>query len=114
MTPALEGMHLTPIGNGNVLLEPGEGLDPSDPDAYLTALLAHLQQQGARRLVYDLKNVPLVDTVYYDWLMAVHAQCRVMNIEMVAVHMRPPAAYALTQTLAAPPPFRCALDVDRM
>ena len=38
-----EGIHLTPIGDGNVLLEPGEGLDPSNPDALVAPVLEFLQ-----------------------------------------------------------------------
>ncbi|OBS10167.1 hypothetical protein [Acidihalobacter prosperus] len=112
-TPTLSGMHLTRIGLGNILLEPGEGLDPADPDAYLEPLLAHIQRRAACRLIYDLKNVPLIDEVYYRWLLAVHALCGIANIEMVVVHMRPAAAFALSRLIDEPPPFRCALEVAR-
>jgi len=50
-----EGIHLTPIGDGNVLLEPGEGLDPSNPEALVAPVLEFLQNNQAQRLVYDLK-----------------------------------------------------------
>ncbi|AOU98877.1 hypothetical protein BI364_13730 [Acidihalobacter yilgarnensis] len=113
MVPVLSGMHLTRIGQGNILLEPGEGLDPADPDAYLEPLLAHIQKRAAKRLIYDLKNVPFIDAIYYQWLVAVHDLCNIANIEMVAVHMRPAAAYALSRILEVPPPFRCALEVER-
>ncbi len=108
-----EGMHLTPIGGGNVLLEPGEALDPSDPDAYLVALLTYLQQQRAARLIYDLKNVVVIDALYYAWLKRLHALCAVSGIELVAVNMRPAAAYALALVLDETPPFSCALNVNR-
>lgn len=108
-----EGMHLTPIGGGNVLLEPGEALDPTDPDAYLVALLGYLQQQRAKRLIYDLKNVAVIEAMYYGWLKRLHALCAVSGIELVAVNMRPAAAYALALVLDETPPFTCALNVDR-
>lgn len=108
----LEAMHLTPIGNATVLLEPSEALDPSNPDAYLVPLLGYLQQQRAARLLYDLRNVCVVDLLYYNWLTAVHELCRIANIKMVTVNMRPAAAYALALRLKEPPPFACALDVN--
>ena len=107
-----DAMHLTPIGDATVLLEPSEALDPSTPDHYLVPLLDYLQKQRATRLLYDLHNVAVIDRVYYDWLTAIHALCHVANIKMIAVNMRPTAAYALALRLETPPPFRCALDVD--
>lgn len=109
----IQGMHLTPIGSGIVLLEPGEGLDPSDPDAYLKDVVGYLQRQRASRLIYDLTNVPLIDRIYYDWLKMLSDICQVAGVQLVAVNMAPAAAFALAQLLDAPPPFVCALDVDR-
>ncbi len=109
----IEGMHLTPLGGGDVLLEPGEGLDPGDPDAYTEPLLAWLQGQRARRLIYDIGNVALVDRLYYAWLLRLERLCRLADVELVVVNMRPVAAFALARTLDGPPPFSCALDVDR-
>lgn len=109
-----EGIHLTPIGDGNVLLEPGEGLDPSDPGALVAPVLEFLQNNEARRLVYDLKNVRLIDEVYYAWLTKLSATCRIANVEMVTVNMQPAAAYALSLTLDKPTPFTCALDIHSL
>ena len=109
-----EGIHLTPIGDGNVLLEPGEGLDPSDPGALVAPVLEFLQTNEARRLVYDLKNVRLIDEVYYAWLTKLSATCRIANVEMVTVNMQPAAAYALSLTLDKPTPFTCALDIHSL
>ena len=109
-----EGIHLTPIGDGNVLLEPGEGLDPSNPGALVAPVLEFLQNNDARRLVYDLKNVRLIDEVYYTWLTKLNATCRIANVEMVTVNMQPAAAYALSLTLKDPTPFTCALDIHHL
>ena len=108
----IEGMHLTPIGDGNVLLEPGEGIDPGNHDAYLTSLLEYLQQHNAQRLLYDLKSIRIIDSVYYRWLTALYTHCRISGIELITVNMRPAAAYALAIMLDKPPPFNCALDID--
>jgi len=97
-----EGIHLTPIGDGNVLLEPGEGLDPSDPDALVAPVLEFLQNNQAQRLVYD------------PWLTKLSATCRIANVEMVTVNMQPAAAYALSLTLDKPTPFTCALDIHSL
>ncbi|OOG21218.1 hypothetical protein B1C78_16485 [Thioalkalivibrio denitrificans] len=109
----IQGMHLTPIGGAVVLLEPGDGLDPTDADAYLEPLASYLQVQEARRLIYDLATVPVIDGVYYDWLKSVHAICAICGVEMVVAGMTPSAAYALAHTLNETPPFACALNVDR-
>lgn len=109
----VQGMHLTPIGDGNVLLEPTDGLDPGEPDTYLVPLTGTLQQMRARRLLYDLKNVPVVDNLYYTWLVTVAVMCRISGIDMVAVNIRPATAYALALTMKDNPPFGCALDVNR-
>lgn len=110
----IEGIHLTPIGDGNVLLEPGEGLDPSNPEALLAPVLEFLQGHQACRLVYDLKNVRLIDEIYYGWLTKLSSTCRVANVEMVTVNMQPAAAYALSLTLNGSPPFRCALNIHHL
>ena len=108
----IPGIHLTPIGDDCVLLEPGEGLDPTDPDAYLVPLLGYLQKQRARFLIYDLKTVALIDHVYYAWMTAMNSLCLISGITMVAANIRPHAAYALSQLIAGNPPFPCALNVD--
>ena len=108
----VKGIHLTPIGGGKVLLEPSEGLDPGRPDDYLEGLAEALGELSGRRLIYDLKSVPLVDTLYYDWLRRLHALCSISGVEMVVVNMQPAAAYALAMAMGDDPPFRCALDVD--
>lgn len=107
------GMHLTEIGDGVVLLEPTEGLDPSDPDGYLTMLLEFFTARRPRRLIYDLRSVAVIDSVMYDWLKRVSGACAISDVEMVAVNIRPEAAFALARRLDGGPPFRCALDVDR-
>jgi rsbT antagonist protein RsbS len=109
----IQGMHLTHIGNATLLLEPGAGLDPGDPDSYLEPLAAYLQQADARRLIYDLSEVPIVDALYYSWLTQVHAIARICGVRMIAAGMNASAAYALAATLNETPPFVCALDVDR-
>ncbi len=108
----IPGIHLTPIGEDSVLLEPGEGLDPTDPDAYLVPLLGYLQKQRARFLIYDLKSVALIDNVYYEWMTTMNSLCMISGITMVATNIRPYAAFALSQQIAGNPPFPCALNVD--
>jgi len=109
----LRGLHLTSIGNGAILLEPEEGFDPASPDHYLAQLLEMMQQLRARRLIYDLSGVAVIDPLYYQWLLRVDALCRVGDIEMVAANIRPEAAFALARQLEADPPFRCVLEVER-
>lgn len=109
----IQGMHLTAIGACNILLEPGAGLDPSAPDMYLEPLLDYLQQNNGQRLLYDLSDVHIIDAVYYDWLLRLHAICRISGVELVIINIRPPAAFALSLILDTSPPFACALDVNQ-
>jgi len=96
-----------------VLLEPAEALDPGRPDDLVVPLAEALQQMRARQLFYDLKSLAVIDGLYYDWLRRVNAICRISGVELVVVNIRPAAAYALAVLMEEPPPFRCALDVDR-
>lgn len=109
----IQGMHLTAIGACKTLLEPGAGLDPSDPDRYMEPLLDYLQQNNTQRLLYDLGDVHIIDVVYYDWLLQLYAICHISGVELVTINIRPPAAFALSLILDTNPPFTCALDVSQ-
>ncbi len=108
----LRGIHLTSIGNNNMLLEPGDGLDPDAPEDYLATLMQLMQKENAATLIYDLKNVPLVDAVYYSWLLRLHHLCLLANMELIIVNIRPSAAFTLATSLSQAPPFKCSLDVE--
>lgn len=109
----LQGMHLTSLGGGIVLLEPTEALDPAQPDELVVPLAAAMQQMRARQLFYDLKSLAVIDSLYYSWLRRASAVCSISGVDMVAVNIRPTAAYALAVLMQDAPTFRCALDVDR-
>lgn len=109
----MRGMHLTHIGNGHILLEPGDSLDPANDDAYLEPLMTFLQEKTAARLIYDLKDVPLIDSLYYAWLKKLNKICVIGGVKMIVVNMQPTAAFSLASTLGETPPFTCALDVDQ-
>jgi|OpeIllAssembly_1097287.scaffolds.fasta_scaffold60113_2 rsbT antagonist protein RsbS len=109
----LQGIHLTPIGAGDLLLEPSESLDPSRDDQ-LETLVAALQRHQARRLIYDLKNVRLIDTVYFRWLTGLQAICQIAGVRMIVIHMQPTAAFALSQLIRDRPRFECALDIEHL
>lgn len=108
----LKGMHMTSIGSNIMLLEPGDGLDPSMPDEYVVDIMQIMQKADARTLMYDLKSVPLIDEVYYAWLVKLHRLCALSNIELIATTIRPTAAFSLATSLKKPPLFKCSLDVD--
>ncbi|MHB1951673.1 MAG: STAS domain-containing protein [Acidiferrobacteraceae bacterium] len=107
-------MHVTPIGSGALLAEPGDALDPGAPEQYLDELAALIRRHGARTFFYDLQHVPVVDQVYYEWLVSIHRLCSLLGAEFVPLHIRPAAAFALTRLLSAPPPFRCVAEVDNV
>jgi anti-anti-sigma regulatory factor len=108
----VEAMHLTAIGSGKVLLEPELGLDPAEPDRYLEPLIQHLQAMQASRLLYDLKKIPLIDEVYYQWLLTLYNACRICGIELVTVNIGAAAAFGLAMNIDKLPPFTCARDVN--
>lgn len=108
----LRGMHLTAIGGNNMLLEPSDALDPSSPDDYVVELMTIIQKEEARTLMYDLKQVPLIDQVYYRWLVRLHDLCSLANVELIMVNIRTTAAFSLAMNLKQPPPFKCSLDVE--
>ena len=109
----MDHLRVTPLGEAQVLLEPGEALDPSRPDEHLAELYAQLRAQGARRLICDLGAQPLIDPVYFGWLDRLATLCRVAGMEMVVVNLRPAAAYALARQLDDDPPFACERSVER-
>ena len=109
----MQGVHLTAIGDGIILLEPADSLDPSNEGSYLEPLLEFMQEENGTRLVYDLKDVPLIDQIYYTWLKQVHTICQISGVEMIVVNMQPTAAFSLAKALDEHPPFDCAIDVDQ-
>lgn len=109
---SLPGLHLTPIGQGRFLLEPGDGLDVSQRGDLLEGVLSRLQKGQGALLYYDLGSLPLIDEAYYAWLDVLARGCSAINVRMVCVHMQPTAAFALSHILMAPPPFETALGLD--
>ena len=109
----IAGAHLTPIGDGDFLLEPTRGLDIANCDVLIEAILGLVQLGKGQRLYYDLAELALIDPVYYQWLSRLARACRAINVSMVCIHMQPTAAFGLSQFLHEGPPFVCALDVER-
>jgi len=108
----LQGMHITPIGNRKILLEPGDSLDPDSPDEYVVELMDALHTESTDTLIYDLKKVPLIDDIYYAWLIRLNKLCGLSNIDMIIVNIRTTAAFSLATSMKEPPPFKCSLDVE--
>lgn len=108
----LQGMHITAIGNRKILLEPGDSLDPGAPDDYVVELMDALHTESTDTLIYDLKKVPLIDDIYYSWLIRLNRLCELSNINMIIVNIRTTAAFLLATSMKEPPPFKCSLDVE--
>lgn len=109
----IAGVHLTPIGEGDFLLEPAQGLDIANSDHLIEEILAKVQLGKGQRLYYDLSELGLIDPVYYEWMRMLARACQTVNIKMVCIHMQPTAAFGLSQFLQEIPPFVCALDVEQ-
>ncbi|MCW7752791.1 hypothetical protein OOT00_02180 [Desulfobotulus sp. H1] len=108
----IPGVHLTPIGSARFLLEPGPGMDPSEPGNLIPEIIQILQRHKARFLFYDLAGTPVIDTLYYDWLCQLSRSCAAAAISMTVIRMPPSAACSLASHILAPPPFACALDTE--
>lgn len=109
----IAGAHLTPIGEGDFLLEPTRGLDIANSDKLIEEILSRVQMSKGQRLYYDLSELAIIDPVYYQWMSTLARACQTVNVKMVCIHMQPAAAFGLSQFLQEPPPFVCALDVER-
>lgn len=105
--------HLTRIGPAGLLLEPSEGLDPSAVLDYVEDLVRILLSSESRYLYYDVKEVAVIDPVYYQWLLQLEKSCRLLGASLVVLHMRPETAFALGRDLDGPVPFFCAQGLDR-
>ncbi|MDA8094920.1 MAG: hypothetical protein M0T84_13670 [Betaproteobacteria bacterium] len=105
------GFHLTPIGHGQILLEPSPSLDVGDPGNLVVAILDRLQGLRAATLFYDLAGLALIDEAYCRWLEGLANACRAIGVRMVCVRMQPTAAFGLAQTQPRMPAFATALDV---
>lgn len=104
--------HLTRIGSASVLLEPSEGLDPSAAPDYIEDLVRVLLSGESRYLYYDVKDVAVIDPVYYQWLLQLERSCRLLGLSLVVLHMRPETAFALGRQLNGPAPFSSAQGLD--
>ena len=109
---AIPGLHLTPIGGTDFLLEPGRGLDIGDSGRLIERIAQRLLDARASRLYYDLSAQPIIDPVYYDWLNQLARAVAAINVRMVCVNMQPAAAFALAQFIRELPSFGTALDIS--
>ncbi len=102
--------HLTRLGAGLWLFEPGEGLDPGAAGDTIEAVSAALLQDRATCLYYDARAVAVIDPLYWAWLRQLARACALLGASFVLVHVRPETAYALSRH-CPPPPFACAGSV---
>jgi rsbT antagonist protein RsbS len=109
----VQGMHLTPLGDGHILLEPSLGLDISSPEDHIAQLMDVLQRKQATCLIYDMSSISIIDDVYYAWLKRISSLCHLGGQNMVVVNVQPTAAFSLSTLLDECPPFDCAIDVDQ-
>lgn len=106
--------HLTQVGAQAWLLEPSEGLNPADGGAHIEGLTRVLLQTRPQVLYYDVKDVAVVDEVYFAWLSRLHRGCALLGVDLVVLHMRPETAYALSRDLSSAPLFTCAQSLSAM
>jgi rsbT antagonist protein RsbS len=100
-----KGFRLTALGDGGALLEPGMGINPSDPAPLIEAVLGGLSGGGYRTLYYDLIAVEVIDPTYFSYLNRLARSCRTVGVTMVCIHMKPATAFALAGFMSAPPAF---------
>jgi anti-anti-sigma regulatory factor len=108
----MQGMHLTVLSKQCVLLEPGLSLNPAEPDQYASGVMNYLQKNRTKGLIYDLKNLSIIDKTYYQWLKYLYTLCKLNNTQLVVINMKPTAAYGLSLFIDGFPPFKTALNVQ--
>jgi len=108
----MQGVHLTVLSRKCVLLEPGMSVDPAKPDQYASEIMECLQKNQTQGLIYDLKNIALIDKTYYEWLKYLNTLCKLNNTRLVVIHMKPSAAYGLSRFINELPPFESALNIE--
>lgn len=108
----ISALHLTPIGNGAMLLEPSLGLDVADCGSMLEDIVRRLQRSGSTRLYYDLEQLAIIEPLYYNWLNRLARACHTINVKMTCIHMQPTAAFALSRYMEQPPEFETGMEVD--
>ena len=108
----MQGIHLTLLSRQCVLLEPGASLNPAKPEQYADEIISFLQKNRSLGLIYDLKDISLIDKTYFNWLNYLHTLCRLNNTIMVTVNMSPSAAYGLSLFMDEFPDFKTALSVE--
>ncbi|MBK1735402.1 hypothetical protein CKO15_08915 [Halorhodospira abdelmalekii] len=108
MDRATLGFRLTQIAADSARLEPGHGIQPSDPGPVIEAVLRELQPLHIDLLYYDLERVEIIDPPYLSFLTQLQGSCRVIGVRMVCVHMQPSTAFALASWLDRPPSIEFA------
>ena len=108
----MQGIHLTLLSRQCVLLEPGTSLNPAKPEQYADEIISFLQKNRSLGLIYDLKDISLIDKTYFNWLNYLHTLCCLNNTIMVTVNMSPSAAYGLSLFMDEFPDFKTALSVE--
>lgn len=108
---AIQGLHLTPIGRGNFLLEPLPSLNISDGGKLMQNIVEQLQENQGNQLYYDLAELPVIDPIYYRWLDNLARTCLAVNIRMTCINMQPTAAFTLSSFLKSKPVFSTAISV---
>ena len=108
----MQGVHLTLLSRQCVLLEPGVGLDPANPEKYASEIMTCLQKNKSQGLIYDLKDISLIDKTYYEWLKYLHTLCKLNNTQLIVIQIKPSAAYGLSLFLNENPPFETALNIE--
>jgi rsbT antagonist protein RsbS len=107
-----QGFHLTALGNGGALLEPQHGINPGEPGPSIEAVLRALRATRSTQLYYDLSDIAIIDTVYYDFLNQLTTACHTLGIRMTCINMQPSAAFALAAHLEQPPRFAVARGIE--
>ena len=108
----MSGVHLMVLSRKCVLLEPNISLNPARPEDYALDIIHFIQKNHTQGLIYDLKNIALIDQTYYQWLSYLYTLCKINNACFVVVHMQPSAAYGLSRIINEPPPFKSALSIE--
>ena len=105
-------LHISPLGDRALLIEPEEAFDCRQTDDCLERVQHAIEAGCADWVIYDLARVVLLDAAYYEWLRRLCRLCRLQDASLLVVNIPPAVAWSLAQQLEEPPPFRSLRDID--
>jgi len=106
------GFTVTQVGNGALLLEPYDNLDPSSDGDMLEEISYYIKESDIHTLFYDMNKIYISDKLYYQWLCRLSKICKLFCVKLKLIHMKPTAAISISSFIKGPPDFDIAMSMS--